>query len=251
MSRIEICAISNRGRVRKRNEDCFLVAGIVERDAQVQVEFSTDSLYFREHGFLCAVADGMGGHAGGEIASRRALTHFAAHAPLPIALRGADLERAVAETMLATHAAVNAEADREASLIGMGTALTGVLLSANERLLFHAGDSRLYRFRNGATHQMTTDDSIRGETKGPLTNSIGGGADVVCAPRVERGISVEPDDLLLLCTDGLTDVLGDLAIAEIVTSDMPVPDRAAKLVVRTLEYGAPDNVTVALILVGN
>jgi protein phosphatase len=251
MSRIEVCAISNRGRVRARNEDCFLVAGIVERDAQVQVEFSTDALYFREHGFLCAVADGMGGHEGGDVASRSALTYFAAHAPLPVASCNGGLERAISETMLATHNAVNAEAEREPSLVGMGTTLTGVLLSAKEKVLFHAGDSRLYRFRDGAMHQMTTDDSIRGETKGPLTNSIAGGRNVACSPHVEGGLSVESNDLLLLCTDGLTDVLDEAAIVEIMSGALPVPDRAAKLVVRTLDGGARDNVTVVLIRIGS
>jgi protein phosphatase len=201
------------------------------------------------------VADGMGGHAGGATASRVAVDTVSSvvgsssDAP-DVALRAA---------LEAANRAVHDEAQRNEQLAGMGTTGVAALFSA-EGLAFVAnvGDSRAYRMRDGALQQITLDHSLVAELhrRGMITEE-----EALVHPRrneVLRSLGVEPDvvvdlhrvdlqpgDLFLLCSDGLSGVVRDAEIAEVMHREAPAQ------AVRTLvdfanSRGGPDNVTVQI-----
>ncbi|HZN31581.1 MAG TPA: protein phosphatase 2C domain-containing protein, partial [Xanthobacteraceae bacterium] len=142
---IEVTAFTHRGLLREHNEDSITVAGWVSDVAMSGLRRSRHELAAP---LLCAVADGMGGHAAGEIASRYAIKRLAAE---PFAA-------AEASVVAAALAVINAElyqtmrSDR--SLAGMGTTVAGLLLAAGRALWFNIGDSRIYRHRDGSLRQL-------------------------------------------------------------------------------------------------
>ena len=236
-NRIEIVSISDTGRQRANNQDSY-GEGRARSGAR-----------------WIMVADGMGGHAGGATASRVAVetvsSVVASSQDAPdVALRAA---------LEAANRVVHDEAQRNEQLAGMGT--TGVAaLFSSDGLAFVAnvGDSRAYRMRDGALQQITFDHSLVAELhrRGMITEE-----EALVHPRrneVLRSLGVEPDvvvdlhqldlrpgDLFLLCSDGLSGVVRDAEIAEVVRREAPAQ------AVRTLvdfanSRGGPDNVTVQI-----
>lgn len=239
---LESAACSDVGRVRDHNEDSFLD--------------------LPSHG-LFAVADGMGGHAAGEVASRLAIQTLqrrlgspgAASADLPI-------EQQVAEAILQANAAILAESARDPGLAGMGTTITvAVTLDRpGELLLGHVGDSRAYRMSDGQLVQLTTDHTVvqRHVEDGSLsldaarhhplrhllTRALGTQADV----EVDVfGATLGPDEILLLCSDGLTGMVDDEQLASMLADAGPLPDLARRLVSAANDGGGEDNITVVLV----
>ena len=231
------------GRQRSRNEDGYLVS--VERA-------------------LFAVADGMGGHAAGDVASRTAIETVdrMIDGPPP-AGQGRDHRIAqLVEAARAANTAILDDAAREPERAGMGTTLTvfGVLPEERSRLIVHVGDSRAYLLRGGALSQLTTDHtwvqrqvelgklSPRRARVHPyssvLTHALG-------VPEDERidalSGEIEEGDLYLLCTDGLTTVLEDEAIESVLKSDADLASCARELIDAANQSGGPDNVTVVLV----
>ncbi|HZM56305.1 MAG TPA: Stp1/IreP family PP2C-type Ser/Thr phosphatase [Acidimicrobiales bacterium] len=207
---------------------------------------------------LFAVADGMGGHAGGEVASRLAIEALrVAFGRRP---SGAGLSDAVTEanTTVWQHSQENPE------LRGMGTTLTAMAVvneDGNDVLaLVNVGDSRSYRFHNGEMTQITTDHSLAEEMvrTGELTS-----AEAAVHPHrhiLTRALGVSPEvtvdlwkiqpvrgDRYLLCSDGLTNELDTAQIAEVLSS-VADPRRAAELLVRAARtHGGSDNITVVVV----
>jgi len=211
-----------------------------------------DSVLVDDAGGLWAVADGMGGHRAGEVASATAIE------TLQDAYRaGAPLDEAVE----AANAAVFSKAADDAALRGMGTTLTAVALEdGRTALLGHVGDSRAYLLRQGAVSRVTADHSlveqlVREGRLSPeeaqhhpqraiITRALGVDAHVeVDTYRVE----LEPGDRLLLCSDGLTNMLSDDAIAATLRRH-PDPQQAADtLVDMANQAGGDDNITVVVL----
>jgi protein phosphatase len=241
---LEVAARTHIGRVRRRNEDAFLtlpVQGVI------------------------AVADGMGGHSAGELASRVAVD--AATGVLMDAQRldrADDLENlaAVRKALQFANREVIRASEEEAGRKGMGTTLV-VAMFRDERIFYaHAGDSRLYRMRGGRLRQLTRDHSLirqlvdqrvfasleearaAGVGDNVLVRSLGMEA------RVEPDVGDEPlrqGDLFLFCTDGLAGKVPDSAIETILAEDRASLDGAAEaLIEAALQAGGPDNVTVVL-----
>jgi PPM family protein phosphatase len=230
---------TDTGRVRRQNEDALLV----RPDIGVH-----------------AVADGMGGHAAGEVASaiavdiiERTVQHAAAH--------GTDPLHAIEDAVLAANAAILAEAHRDPARQGMGTTATVLITPDDTRYrIAHVGDSRAYLLRDDDLRQITVDhtwvhEQVRrgylteeGARRHPfasvLTRVVGTEAEV----RVDViDGDTRPGDVFLLCSDGLTAVLDDAALRVVLSRPDSLEERADALVRPAFEGGGPDNITVVLV----
>ena len=203
---------------------------------------------------LLAIADGMGGHAAGEVASKiviGALENLDADRP------PGDLIAALRDSVMDANERLSAAVARDSQLDGMGTTLTALRFSGAQVGLVHVGDSRAYLLRSGQLSQITHDDTYvqylvdsgkltPDEAKDHPRKSV--------ILRALRGADVEPDvsvrearagDRYLLCTDGLSDVVSTETIFE--TLQLPDPQESAdRLVELALRGGGPDNVTVVV-----
>jgi protein phosphatase len=238
---IEAAGQTDTGRVRDVNEDSFAVLS---------------------HLNLFMVADGMGGHSFGEIASTMAISTVAdffgdpAMTP-PLSAEEAQA-RLVTSVKLANRRILRAgRADR--SKRGMGTTFAGVLAHSSSVCIAHVGDSRVYRLRGGQLEQLTQDHSalqeiqMRGaSTESPtalrslrhvLTRALGLWEGVEVDARLEEA---QPNDVILICSDGLVGVMED-EILGILETDAPLDTMASALIERANEYGGPDNVTCVLV----
>lgn len=226
------------GRRRRNNEDAYAVA--------------------REHG-LFLVADGMGGHTAGQIASETA-----AREVLAAIAHSADASTAPSERLRAAVAASNEAifqmAKRKPELQGMGTTLVTLLSVGGRVALAHVGDSRAYLVRRGRIRQLTDDHSLVGELqrRGELTADAAqrhphrhvltralGVRRTVEPDFVE--LSLAPGDLFVLCTDGLTTHVSDEEIAEQVERESDEQSAAKALVELANQRGGEDNVTVVIV----
>ncbi len=240
-------AVSDIGRVRKTNEDAYV--------ADLGVS-------------LFCVADGMGGHDAGEVAAALAIESISAFIrrsakdpdfswPYGIDRQlSYDANRLRTAVQLANRRIFRA-AERNQDYSGMGTTTVGALVSGERMAVAHVGDSRLYLIRQGAIHRLTDDDSwaatilahdprltatdlARHPMRNVLTNVLGA-RDQVDVHMSEH--SLEPGDIVLLCSDGLHGVLEDDALAAIALSEDRVELATQKLVEAALNGGSRDNVT--------
>src|SRR5579875_366433 len=230
----QIAAFTHRGRVRRRNEDTVVVGDWISPPDMAEPRAARFSL---SAPLLCAVADGLGGHRAGEVASRRAAEMFAA----------AVAELTSTEGVVACLGCINdalyrAMADDPARA-GMGTTIVGIVL-ATRMVWFNIGDSRLYRFRGGELTQVSIDYTTAAPPTGMLTQCLGGamhGAPV--RPHV-GGFPAAGGLRLLLCSDGLTDMLEDADIADCLS--LPPAEAVAELFDLAMRAGGLDNVSIVL-----
>lgn len=242
-------ALSHVGMKRSHNEDSFLVAP--------------------ELG-LFVVADGMGGHAGGETASRVSVTTIAqeieaAHARAPALFRephpldGAPLADIIRDALEAACSAVFHAAHENPALEGMGTTTVAVLLGEGTVYVGHVGDSRFYISRNGHIQQVSEDHSLVHEQvkagilteeqakhsrfKNIITRSIGFEEDVLVDV---MGVELHAGDQLLLCSDGLSNLVEDYEMREMLRT-MPLDSVPQALIDLANARGGDDNITVVVI----
>ncbi|MBX3268925.1 MAG: serine/threonine-protein phosphatase [Sandaracinaceae bacterium] len=217
---------------------------------------------------LFAVADGMGGYEGGEIASKAALASLAAYCELldDSGLGVRDLERPDGERVVKERLARAIEvADREVrrravgTLSRMGTTLACLAVGPTRAAIAHVGDSRVYRLREGEVIGLTRDHSLVNEMRAAgLSAAIGGGGTRlknIITQALGQGREVSPDlrvvdvlpgDRFLLCSDGLTDVLDDEAIGWAMTSKHRV---ARALTDAAYAAGSHDNITALVVTI--
>jgi serine/threonine protein phosphatase PrpC len=226
-------AATDVGRVRRGNEDAYLVAPPVY-----------------------AIADGMGGHRGGAQAAGLAVQVLARRVP---ALATADGE-ALAEVLAEANLAILRAGEADDALRGMATTCTAALARGRGAHIVHVGDSRAYLFRRGGLAQLTDDHSVvaqlvRDGQLSPEDAAIHPGRSVVY-----RALGTEPDlevdvldvdlearDRLLLCSDGLTGMVGDAQIAAVL-GEVADPQRAVeRLVALANAAGGTDNITLVLV----
>ena len=210
---------------------------------------------------LYVVADGMGGHAGGDVASAIAVRHLR-EIDHPYATVDEAREELYRSILDAGGALTDAVAEHP-ELTGMGTTVSAMIRVGDQMVIAHIGDSRIYRLRNGVLEQMTSDhtfvqrlvDSGRitpeeaavHPRRSVLMRVLG---DVDVEPEVDTHIvDTQPDDRWLLCSDGLSGYVAEREIAEILLSVDNTEDAAEKLVLSALAEGAPDNVTVVVVRV--
>ena len=238
---LEVSALSHDGLVRGHNEDSLVVGPWTLCAATT---LSPQTLYFPVGDpVVVAVADGLGGHPGGEEASSLAVSH--------LARIGAGLvdEDAILEAVLACNDVVNAEASRHPDRVAMGTTLAGIVVTDELVFTFNVGDSRVYLVDGTRLERLSTDDNEPalpgGRRSSVVTQSLGG---TVLARPVAPHISSRPladGSRFLVCSDGLTDAVDEPEIAAIL--DEHDGGRSIfELWRATIEAGAPDNVTIAL-----
>jgi protein phosphatase len=215
-----------------------------------------DSAYAGPH--LLVVADGMGGHAGGDVASSVAVAHLA---PLDDEAHGPDdVLDELSRALTTAHDELLARAEENPELAGLGTTVTAILRSGNKLAMAHIGDSRAYLLRDGELNQVTTDHSF-------VQHLVNTGK--ITAEEAERhpqrsvllrvlgdfDMEIVPDmsvrearagDRWLLCSDGLSGVVSSETMAETLRDVRDVDECADQLVQLALRGGAPDNVTVVL-----
>ena len=212
---------------------------------------------------LFAVADGMGGHAAGDVASRTAIETVDR---LVGGVRpDAGMEGRTAELVEATRAAnvaIFEDAEREPERAGMGTTLTifTVIPELRSRLIVHVGDSRAYMLRDGSLTQLTTDHTWvqkqvelgkltpRRARVHPYSSVLTHALGVPDEERIDTLMGeIRDGDLYLLCTDGLTTVLEDDTIEEVLLDGPDLQTQAKDLIDAANQAGGPDNITVVLI----
>lgn len=215
-----------------------------------------DALLLLRKRSVYAVADGMGGHDGGEIASQLAIeaiaTAFLDGVEIPCALtnvppRAAELVQAIA----AANEAIRSAASKDGRLSEMGTTIVAARFCPSKGRLYvaHVGDSRCYRLRDGTLEQITRDHTmaelgVSGREAGYLSRAVG--------PKgvVEADVAViepRPGDVYLLCTDGLTKMVSDECIRRVLLGEETPEEAASMLVARANSAGGRDNVTALVI----
>ena len=236
---MNVFAATDVGKVRTINEDSFYAPGAGEE--------------------YVMVADGMGGHQAGEVASRIAVEEVSRW--LKIAPRPS--EDALRHALTEANLRIFRESRGDVHKAGMGTTLTVLWFGEGSVFLLHVGDSRAYLIRNGVAIQITRDHSVVGEMveRGELTpeqarvhpqrnfitRCLGAAGDV--EPDIARLVS-RPDDIWLLCSDGLSNYVKSQEIAQVMCSEGSHDDHVHTLVQMALDRGGADNVTVVAAVQG-
>jgi protein phosphatase len=249
---LEIATRSDPGRVRAHNEDSVLVNQALG---------------------LALLADGMGGYNAGEVASSMATTLLASGLVSAFTERGPGerevggrrswARTALGREIASTNAVIHEAAVNQPAYSGMGSTVVAAVFHDNVVTVAHVGDSRLYRLRGSELVQLTRDHSLLQEqldagiitieqaraakNKNLLTRALG--VDPVVEAEI-REHDAQPGDVFLLCSDGLTDMLGDARIGATILEQGANPERcAARLVDLANDAGGRDNVTVVLVRV--
>ena len=244
---LDVEALSDVGCVREHNEDMTLVGAALVRDAGASPSLTLDPGVGRA---LLAVADGMGGGLAGEEASEIALTRARdVMAAMPDDLEPEELAEVFATWARETHAQLMHLGATDPARAGMGTTVVGLLAYNGRAYRFHAGDSRLYRVRQGVLTRLTRDHSVRelrGDTDSPsnlILNSLGGGADSWLEFAPLEG-DLLPGDRYLLCSDGLHDLVPEASLAALLDGERVFTARTLVNLARTA--GGKDNISVVL-----
>jgi PPM family protein phosphatase len=230
---IGVTAWTHVGRVRPRNEDVIALPGLLltgSPTAPVEVVLPDLS---EGQSFAISVVDGMGGHVGGQEASRFIGLH------LTEPLKGIDDDLAEVNRELYD------EMDRRPELRSMGATVAGVRFAPGVAEAFNVGDARIYQHRGGFTSLVSVDDraAIGG---GVVTQCLGGTSRPVALAVHVTSVDLDPPPRLLLCSDGLSEYVSFTDIQ----STLDVPNRretVEHLVQLALSAGAPDNVSVVVI----
>jgi PPM family protein phosphatase len=245
--RLQIAAATSVGRRRQDNQDYLLY-----RVARAQPDAAHDCSLF-------IAADGVGGAAGGAVASKLA-AESVERAFQPAG--SADPGTLLAEAITVAGAAVAERATAEESLARMATTLVAAVVRDNAAWVANVGDSRAYLVREGRAEQITNDHSFVAEAvrvgalspaeaahhpyRHMITRSLSAAGEA--EPDVFGPLPLRPDDRLLLCTDGLTEPLTDEEISRLAAAGDP-EQAAAALIDAANEAGGPDNVSVLLVAV--
>ena len=213
--------------------------------------------------YLYLLADGMGGHQSGDVAATEAIQAFEKIATEPLSEKKLTLEDAgnfLKKTVEEVNTQVFNLGYSDETLRGMGTTLCALHVHDDGVVLAHVGDSRIYRLRNNELQQVTKDHSLLSELvdlgqldeeqaiefmyKNILTRAVGTEPDVEPTVNITE---IEPNDLYLLCSDGLTDMLIDDQIEEILIREKNLKTCTKALVNAAKEQGGNDNITVVLV----
>lgn len=234
---LTVDALSAKGHVRENNEDMLSIAGRMLRDKALHVENEDSSDYW-----YAFVADGMGGHSYGEEASRELLEHLRECFTMGD-FSEEDFEGDFVRSVEYVSHKLNLRSETMGIERAMGTTLCGVVWIYGKVFLVNAGDSRVYRWRDGMLEPLTEDQK---DGNGYLLNCVGAG---LAGTPVVRDISgdVAEDDVLVLCSDGIWGAVPDDEIEYyLAVSSRPAEDLCDRAEVN----GVSDNVSVAVIRVG-
>jgi protein phosphatase len=264
---VEVAAQSVRGRSRAVNEDHYLLARFGRQQQILDTSLSFTDLpdCFEEYAYAMVIADGLGGAGRGAVASRVALSTMA-HVAMHFGKWNVRVDPQVASEVIQRAAWFYNQADRavfarsqtDPRLSGMATTLTLAYSAGNDLFVANVGHSRAYLFRDGALTQLTRDDTLAQRFSGRhgpapvetgiqdlrhiLTDTIGGDAK---RPLVEVGhFRLQDGDWVLLCTNGLYDVVPDDRIADVLALRRQPAEQCALLLDLAHLNGGDDNATV-------
>jgi len=230
MANVNLHARTDTGLVRTNNEDSYF----------------TDVA-----GGLAIVADGMGGHAAGEVASKITVDTISERLKLETSFwpfgRAQREQTRLFDAIRLANRRVRDAAAMDGALAGMGTTVVVLWIRGRRAHVAHVGDSRIYRYRNGGLVQLTRDHSWPSEDgamRNVLTRAIGAEDNVEIDHRL---LDVARGDIFLLCSDGLTRPVADETIVHTLRESTNGEQASTRLIDLAKEKGAPDNVTVVLV----
>lgn len=233
---------TNVGRKRKSNQD---TVGVFTNQAGI---------------VLALVADGMGGHLAGDKASQIAVAGIGEVWQATHLVNLEEIARWLTEKIQEENDVIYAEGNRNPEMFGMGTTIVAAAFVAHQMLLAHVGDSRAYLVKDNRIKQLTDDHSLVNELvktgeittemaenhpkKNILIRSVGVPGQI----SIDRTIiDLSINDYVLLCSDGLTNMLSDVHIGQIINSERPLFDKVTQLIEDANLAGGTDNITVLLI----
>lgn len=245
--KLEITAASNVGCLRRQNEDMILVGSHIMRDD----EYSTQVDLEEVDRYLVAVADGMGGHSRGDVASSDVLHNlqFFYH-DIPVGLSAGEFNETMVGWLDFINNFVASKGRADEQFKGMGTTLVGLAYYGSDFFTLNCGDSRLYRFRQGVLTQLTTDHSLSNmmgteKHSSVITNCIGGGCNSSYIDIMRITDDLKDQDVYLICSDGLSDMLPDQALQTLVANGAD----AVSLCDAAIAAGGFDNVSCCVVTV--
>jgi len=201
--------------------------------------------------YLLALADGMGGHNSGEVASQDTLAnlHYYFY-DLPQGLSVGDFNEAIFEWLDSINNIIDSKGHSEPRYFNMGTTLVALACFNSEFYWMNCGDSRVYHYRDGLLRQLSTDHSLnnlmgQSEHSNIITNCIGGGCKTSYIDMVTCTADVHSGDMFMLCSDGLTDMVTDEEIQQLLVGGAD----AQQLCDAALKAGGHDNISICLITV--
>lgn len=265
---VDFGALTHPGKVRTNNEDHYSVVRRF-RSREVLLTNMPPDTYppHKDEAFALAVADGVGGAAFGELASLIALrsgwelTGSAFKWPFKVnESESLEVQESIRVFLRMIHRRLQKEAGQDSPLRGMGTTLTGALTIGMDAFIAHVGDSRAYLFRRGRLHRLTRDHTLAEQLvadgilhsiseasssfRSTLVNCLGGIFEDVQVDTCH--VPLQNNDQLLLCTDGLTDMVAESEITQLLTEPRTTQQVCQTLVDAALSHGGKDNVTVVL-----
>ena len=226
------------------------------------VRATNEDSYVCEPPHLFVVADGMGGHVAGEIASKLAVTTISRYIEENDELQGEELLK---QAIVQANTSIYQLSLSKEEFTGMGTTVTAVYIEDNKAYWGHVGDSRIYLFRNQEFNQITNDHSLVWElvqsgniTKEeakihPKRNMLTRAVGTSCLIKIDTGvIELKPDDILLMCTDGLTNMVSEQDISNLLaTKQDNLECIVSELIVNAKNAGGSDNITTILLKNGD
>jgi serine/threonine protein phosphatase PrpC len=243
--KIEAGAYSSKGPVRPHNEDAFLIAG----ESGGGGTSDTRAVFAGTLGGGCLLflaADGMGGHAAGDMASAFVVKSLRNVGREKTEINAGTIDQIIKDV----HAKLLAEG-KQRGTPNMGATLTGIVLRHGECGYFNAGDSRVYRLRNGFLQQLSHDDSLSsivpGAAKNIITNALGAGlAKVNVESRFSPSLAVA-GDIFLMCSDGVHGFVSDDELEEMLVSCSSPAETAQLIVAKAIANNTDDNCTAVVV----
>jgi protein phosphatase len=232
---------TDRGNVRKANED--YLAGERIKDAE----------------YLFIVADGMGGHRAGDVASRVGATSFIKHYK-KLRKKNTPIDDTILRALIKANLSILEKAESDPRKRGMGTTFSAVVLADMKAYVAHVGDSRIYLIRDDEMVQLTTDHTFVGKMveEGRITEDeardhpqknilyMSLGARKSFEPEINKSLELLDDDIFIMCSDGLNNMVSDNLIKEYVLS-YPPRESVEELIRMANENGGTDNITLQVI----
>ena len=247
MSRIVLTAASRVGCVRSNNEDMILAYDKFVRSEAYQTEFVTENM----DRFVIALADGMGGHQAGEVASADSLANLQFFVnDLPKGLSSSEFNEMMVVWLDSVNKMISSKGQVDPSLSEMGTTLVAVVYYNDKYYWMNCGDSRLYRFRNGHLDQISIDHSLNNvqgikKHSNVITNCIGAGCKSSFLDLYDFTDDFLLGDVYMICSDGLTDMVQDDDLESMLAEGAS----ANRLCEAAIEAGGYDNVSACVFTV--
>ena len=266
---IKIAGMSDSGKSREDNQDHYSIGPFVEQNTLISMSIDTDSRSFKQHGFIAAVADGLGGYQGGKFASRNFLDGLikSFYEDEISDFTSREFTQLVGKVLEESRQKLNGDLSRNPGLAEAGTTVAGIALSQhNDLVVFHCGDSRVMRVNAGYILPLTVDHTFCGATvasgrvTGTKSHKIRGGGDLTRSIglvgdsnfEIKTGLEYDTGDIFLIGTDGWHGMGKGLTVMALQDHLMKTgePDAIVKnMLAETVEVDGTDNATLVMIKV--